>query len=761
MTVNGEETDFTVKLVSTNNPEWSNFETDDKNTDYKLDEHGNIIFLSRGDYEIVMTNSEVQNRYDGNNNGLAEIIVSLSVIPRGATVDWTGGSGDLSGVWAEDAGNGHANNFLHSGNAVYYLDTDSAVFGKDGAKSVTVEGIGVKPNSVQITSGGYEFKGGPIDGYSLTVDVQDGPEEAVVIASSTSFTGGISVASGKVIFNGSENTAPIADVSGGSLIVGGSSEMKYAALDSEVVVHDGGLVGGHGTIYGKVAVHEGGTFAPGNSIGTTKLNQDLHLYSGSVFEVEVDPFQPGVLKTESYGYGDRVVVEGAAYLAGTFFVKTEEIGGGLSDYQTPGSAWLVIDAKTGLDGEFESVYSDLAFLVPILDYDYSNHDVWLSFSKDAKSTFGSYASTDNQASVAAALETLDRSGGLYNSMVSHTMKDGAAASLDSLTGEIHSAVLPALSLEGRSFMNTLASRVSLGSRTVNAKGGEIQASSGGALRPDYRNTLWVSIEGSRTSISGDGNAGSSLSYGPEVTLGYGRDFTDGWFAGAAARYSSKKAEASGKTSKADVESVSAAAFGGKEIPAGPGSLRILLAAEYTRHAIDSERRAFVGQDVQRLEAGYKGGSLLTYLEAAYACPVGASVFLEPFAAFGWSTLRLNDLTEHGGSAALRVQGRRFSQGFSTLGLRGLFTLSDHVSLNLEGGWQHNHSSASWTGVHTFLEGGDSFMVKGARQDRDSLLAGAGLKLQVRDNVSLDLGYKGAFGKREKTHGGQLKFTASW
>jgi outer membrane autotransporter protein len=577
--------------------------------------------------------------------------------------------------------------------------------------------------------------------------------------SDTEFATGIAVQAGTLVLNGSANSAGKAVVSGGGLIVGGSAGQSSATLAAAggVNVGAGGLLGGHGTITGDVVV--GGILSPGNSIGTTTVNGDLTLLSGGFLDVEADPDQPGDFSSGAPGVGDRTVVTGTANLAGTLRHVTRETAGTAEDYAVSGKEWLILDAGTGLVGAFEDAESDLAFLFPQLRYDRSAFDVWLSFVRGLP--FGEYASTYNQRATAAGLESLDRNSGLYRELLGATTRDQARATLDGLSGEIHATLKGGLFLLDASFLRSLARHVSLTATAREKTRGEELASPSDERRLLTANNLWITVEGSHTTMGGDGNAGRAVAYGPEVSFGYDADFVNGWLGGMAFRYSAKRMDVDGRDSEADVDSYTAALYGGKQFPLGPGTLRLLLAAEISGHDVSVERKARIGTRAQNLEADYDGDSFLGSLEAAYALPLSEQLTLEAFASVGWHSLRLDGFAENGGNAALRRKEERWSHALSTVGLRASFQAHERLTLNAEAGWRHTYGGDVPKTDLAFREGSDRFTVKGVTLNRDEALVGLGLGLRLTDNVRLGLDYKGGLGNRAQSHGGSATVEVTW
>ncbi|WP_297800712.1 autotransporter-associated beta strand repeat-containing protein [uncultured Brevundimonas sp.] len=151
------------------------------------------------------------------------------------------------------------------------------------------------------------------------------PDSALGLAhTDTTYLGTIS-GDGFLGFNGSGHTTLGSDNSGftgrtfvsGSLIVG-TQQHASAKLGGSVIVEDGGLLGGSGTIGSGagsvITIHDGATLSPGNSIGALTIDGDLVLAGGSILNVELGTAGSAL---GSASTNDRVDVTGNLTLGGT------------------------------------------------------------------------------------------------------------------------------------------------------------------------------------------------------------------------------------------------------------------------------------------------------------------------------------------------------------------------------------------------------------------------------------------------------------
>ncbi len=211
------------------------------------------------------------------------------------------------------------------------------------------------------------------------------------------FTSQINVTGGKLVLESDVNARPadfdpataegyvqLIEVTGGELIV--NSQLGYSFQNdgnhwgtTSVEVTDGGILGGNGTIagfesaassYQAVEIYNGGRVAPGDGdADTLTIDGDLTFgqsgYQGSAAFYDVD--------IKGDGRSDQLVVSGTAWLdegeaATTVAVNALDPG---TSYQN-GQQYTILTASGGVEGTFDKVLSNSAFLTPTLSYDPNN-----------------------------------------------------------------------------------------------------------------------------------------------------------------------------------------------------------------------------------------------------------------------------------------------------------------------------------------------------------------------------------------------------
>src|SRR3546814_9510938 len=100
------------------------------------------------------------------------------------------------------------------------------------------------------------------------------------------------------------------------------------------------------------------SIAPGSSIGALNISGDITFAAGSVYEVEVD-----VASSAS----DLVHATGIATLNGGSVIHMGQAG----NYR-PNATYTILTADDGVNGSFDEVTSNFAFLNPTLNYDANN-----------------------------------------------------------------------------------------------------------------------------------------------------------------------------------------------------------------------------------------------------------------------------------------------------------------------------------------------------------------------------------------------------
>ncbi len=562
-----------------------------------------------------------------------------------------------------------------------------------------------------------------------------------MLAGSTTLTGDSSGFSGQT------------NVLGGALTVNG-------ALGGTLNVASGASLRGSGTV-GTTTLQNGATLAPGAAGTTLNVAGDLTFSPGSVYQVTADPQSSA---------SSRVVVSGTANLAGSA-VHVGPDGG----FQTR-REYTILSAGT-VNGQFNSVSSNYAFLDPALRYDGQNVLMQLGRKQvlvtpgtpsvpDTPTrpiAFADVAQTGNQRAVASALDSLPAGNPLHEYIL--TLPEGAtAAAFNSLSGEAHASVTSTLTGLNNSVRAVPLAylRANLG---AGMRAGAPTAQLGGtpsasALPSSNAQPAWAEVIGNWQTWKGNGDSAQVRQNTGGVFAGVDHALGGGWRLGGALGFTDSKIRVDDRSSQADIAGYSAAVFGGKVFEVGPGKLNLMAGTSYTWHDISTERRASVSGVSQTLTADYGASTTQLFAELGYALPVSERVSIEPFAGLSWSDTRNRSFSESGGSAALNGHSDSNKQTASTLGLRGLmnFTVGQTEGrLQATLGWRHAFGDVQPQSTMSF-DGGQAFTVAGAPIARDAALAELGVETALTRNATIGLNYSGQFGGGNRENAGSVHMT---
>jgi outer membrane autotransporter protein len=582
---------------------------------------------------------------------------------------------------------------------------------------------------------------------TLKIEVKGGRTDA--------FGGGVS-GSGKIVKSGygvlALNYAGSAlgslDVLEGSLIIGETAAYSSASLtlsDGPLIVSDGALLGGHGHLAGWTVIKEGGTLSPGNSYGTYSTDR-LTLEPGSVFDVEVDP--------QTAGAGDKVVVAGAAELAG-YLVHTAAAGTVASDY-LGGREWLILDAAS-LSGEFGGACSTLLALKPELRYDSSNADVYLSFSASgALSSLAGLGSTPNQRAAAGALAGLSPDSALFAIVAEHATLGNIGGVLEQLSGSAHASAAAWLSGAQFGASRDILRHAYASALSWSDPGFAPSAGEGGG----WRSRVWVSAGASRGVLRASENFAKSTFQGPEASLGYDFSLDSGFMGGLVLSWSDKTLKSPAVGSKLDMKGLGLSLWLGRVLSLGGGDLRLVAGGGFMRHSVDSERRIAIGAYAETLTANYSALTWQAFLEASFGFAAGAAR-LEPYLTLGWTGLKADGFSERGGAAALTAGPQRQDNAFTQLGLRAAVPAGERVSISLDLGWKHLYGGLESSRGFAFQAGSPEFLAKGASPSRDEFTFALGVGFKASDSATISLSYDGSLGRRGRTHAGSARLSYTW
>ncbi|RAZ82099.1 autotransporter domain-containing protein [Cereibacter johrii] len=617
----------------------------------------------------------------------------------------------------------------HREGDIFFTDGGSYVLTGENSNSGSVSIA--DGTSVQLGAGGATGKLGGSGPNSGNI-VNDGTliynrSSATTYAGVISGTGNLrQIGSARVTLNGQNSYSGGTTVEAGELLVGGADVYASATVSGPVSVYDGAMLGGFGTINGNLTILDGGALGAGNAstIGTLSVNGDLTFAGDLMFNVRVN---------SGTGASDLLAVTGTAALAGSVAHV------GFEGIYDPVSTYTILTAGD-IDGEFDDVSSDFAFLYPVLSY--SETDVVLSLIRN-DIEFTAITATSNQFAVATAVEQLGGGSPLYGAVA--MLGEEANEAFDSLSGEAHAST-------GSFLMgNSALLRDAIGQRMRNMErqgSADVTISSKGA--PAAAATpVWASSFGSWSDIDGDSNVEGVSGSSGGLMAGVDRQLDSGWLLGAAFGLGRSSFDLDDGSASVDSNDWHLGLYADRSW----GRLTLRSGLGFTSHDVSSERDVAVGAISERQEADYDARTVQAFGELGYRIDRGQAA-LEPFINLAHVRFSSDDLAEDGGVAALDISPESRSTTFATLGLRGTHDLSlQGTPARLEGAvaWRRAFGDLTASSDNSFV-GGGGFTVSGADLPRDVVTVEAGLGLALAEGSDFSIGYAGQFGDGSRQDG---------
>jgi len=214
-------------------------------------------------------------------------------------------------------------------------------------------------------------------------------------------------------------------------------------LGGNVFVQNTGTISGVGTVGKNLTV--GGTIAPGNSIGTLKVNGDYEQQAGSTYQVQVD----------STGQGSLIDVAGTALLDSGSGANVTVNG----NTQLPSNQTLdvtILHASGGVTGTYSTLTTSNPLISASLTYD--PKDVILHFQNTLSLTPG----THNQEQVSDQLQSIANPSQEQNALLTTLAllpPSEAQTALDQMSAAQYAMLLPQAELTNRRFIRSLYSSI--------------------------------------------------------------------------------------------------------------------------------------------------------------------------------------------------------------------------------------------------------------------------------------------------------------
>jgi autotransporter-associated beta strand protein len=569
------------------------------------------------------------------------------------------------------------------------------------ADYVTVDGM-------QFTTDGYVLTGGDIrlDDVERTFRVGDGSAAgagytATIESAITGDGGLIKTDAGRLVLNAANTYG------GGTEVRGGVLEVNGDILD--VFVGANGFLTGTGTV--RNADVEGGIGASG--FGELSVTGDLSLGSDAVFRLEVD----------AEGNRGVVSVDGMAFLDGTVDVLAS--GGDYAD----ATRYTFLRAENGIDGTFDEVVDNLAFLDSALDYD--ANEVSLLLSRNATG-FGTIGETPNQRATGTAVEGLGSGNQIFDRVLTYDVADAQYA-FDQLSGEIHATAQGALLAASQDVAGVVSDRI-----------GESLA----ADNPDGVD-VWTSAQARAGMLHGDGNAAPAGFSAGNVFFGADARFGKDWVFGAMGGYGRGQVWLPERNSEAATDSLYAGIYGGGAM--GDTTMRFggSIGANETRTTRDVVIPGFS----DHLTSASAGATVQAFGEIGQRFAFDSGLVIEPFVNLTHTSILRGAMAENGGAAALGGSAAHVALTTATVGLRGEaeFTLGGvNATASTMVGWRQALGGVNPTSTHSFA-GGNAFTVAGTPAVESAAVVQAGLDFGLSEGINLSFDYDGLIGAGSSSH----------
>ncbi|MEG0053058.1 MAG: autotransporter domain-containing protein, partial [Comamonas sp.] len=422
-------------------------------------------------------------------------------------------------------------------------------------------------------------------------------------AASTTFAGAFS-GSGALTKQGSGTLTLAGDSSaftGSTTVQAGSLLLNNAQLGGALTLASGATLAGTGSVGSlgsTMLVRSGATISPGSAgvPGMLTVQGNLTLEQGATYAVLAAPL----------GASSHIQVGGTATLAGSVLHVGPQ-NNPATDFQV-GQTYTILHASQ-INGTFSTATSNYAYLDAALGYlqtSGTTTDVTLKLQRKSSGggtgsngsgqmAFAEQATSRNQGAVANAIESLPSSHPLFQHV--QTLPNGTpAAVLASLTGDPHANVGGSLGgLSG--VVASVSVQHGRSSLTAGMHPGAAVAQSDGPLPasawPSSKALpAWAEVVGHWQRYDGDGNAATLKQRTTGLFLGMDQEVgTSGWRLGGSLGYTNADGKVADRASESDVNSYSAAVYGGKSFGTGVGPrINVLGGLAYTWHDIETTRR---------------------------------------------------------------------------------------------------------------------------------------------------------------------------
>lgn len=515
----------------------------------------------------------------------------------------------------------------------------------------------------------------------------------------------------------------------------GAWTLSGTDFSSSAQVFSGASLLNTGRIGGNLQVDSGARYSGG------QVGGNLTLVSGSTL----------VSNVAADGQYNPLSVTGSASLAGANL----QVNASNGNYSLL-NRYNILQADGGINGQFATVSSNLAFLVPTLSY--SANTVQLNLTRNDL-TLADLANNANSGGAANSLQS-QGSGALYDALLGSSTAS-ASSGLEQLSAS-NNASLSSVSLASSAMVGSAM----LGAMQSFGGGSNLQASllrddgpqlAALTVPPSARNLndpqaagrLWMQGLSGHGQVDGQHGASNVSQNTDGGLLGADWSLNPTWRLGVLGGYAQSRIDA-GASASGHIDSSHLGAYALHQ----DGPLALRLGASYSSQDGESKRNVAFSGFSDRLRGNYDANTQQAFSELGYQLAEGR-LLLEPFVSLSYQRYSRDSYDEKGGAAALHVDAQEQDNLSNTLGLRLAFlrTLDNGLSMTprLNLGWRHTYGDLNSSTQQAFLSGGSAFSVEGSALDRNSLLLEAGLDFGITAEQNIGVAYSGEKGSQTQVH----------
>lgn len=491
--------------------------------------------------------------------------------------------------------------------------------------------------------------------------------------------------------------AGVTDILNGALVLDGQ-------LGGLINVYDTLL--GTGIANGTVNVRSGGTVSPGNhNISTLQVGDYIH-HQNATYHVDLN----------GNGASDLIhAVPGAGALG------TANILGGTVDAHSPNGNFLIdvpytiVTADGGRSGQYDGVTNNInQFLDPRLVYDPTH--VYLILGTD----FEAFAQTDNQEEVAEQIDSIENP--------SEALQDFLQTLLTLSPSELRDALDQ---LSGVQFSSIFSTFQRANERLIHGLNLPVRFSFCECENVCDCYEIWGDIQYGRSYANGNDNAKGYKAQNINAFIATQMKVNPCSRWGAAIYYENDILRYN-LNGKSRTNTVLGTIFGVYE-----GANYYVLTDLIGGYSHYNYRRHLNFGDIDLLTRSHPrayNATLYGEFGADFCCDCLA---FQPFAGLEGGYYNLNEVKENGGDPiGLKVKNQTYRTLDSFLGLRAKGTLSCGLEVIVEAAWQHRFNNDGNKIKLRFQEFGDSFTVKGPKQDKDGVEASIVCAVNACENMKI-------------------------